>query len=289
MYRTYSTREVAQMWNISESTVKRWTEAGELECQKTPGGHRKFHLGDIRRFQESRGFEANGLLTTEKWTDPHIEDVLNRMDLQSLQGQVRYLAARNQRRQIGHLLMRLYLRGISLANLYDNVLLPVLKSVGEALSSNDLSRGQAEIIRINIETATDYFFPEMVSRSNNGKLALCASPARSERFIVNATARILEVEGWEVLNLGDAIPFQTMANIVEQEPINLVCVFWGETSTEFTTADIEPLKLAVQSYRLPFVRIGSPSLLREEAGSVDRFTFSDLQSLRNFLKTAARS
>jgi methanogenic corrinoid protein MtbC1 len=185
--------------------------------------------------------------------------------------------------------MRLYLRGISLANLYDNVLLPVLKSVGEDLSSNDLSRGQAEIIRINIETATDYFFPEMVSKSNNGKLALCASPTRSERFIVNATARILEVEGWEVLNLGDAIPFQTMANIVEQEPVNLVCVFWGETSTKFTTADIEPLKLAVQSYRLPFVRIGSPSLLREEAGSVDRFTFPDLQSLRNFLKTAARS
>lgn len=289
MYRTYSTREVAQMWNISESTVKRWTEAGELECQRTPGGHRKFHLGDIRKFQEARGFEANGLLTTEEWTDPYIEDILNRMDLQSVRGQVRYLAARNQRRQIEQLLMRLYLRGISLANLYDNVLLPVLKSTRVALSSGDLSRGQAEIIRVNIETATDYFFPETISNSNNGKLALCASPARSERFVVNATARILEVEGWEVLNLGDAIPFQTMADLVEQEPINLVCIFWGEASTEFTAADIEPLKLAVQSYRLPFVRIGSPLLPREEVGGADRFTFSDLNSLRNFLNAAARS
>jgi len=289
MYRTYSTREVAQMWNISESTVKRWTEAGDLDCQRTPGGHRRFHLGDIRRFQEARGFEANGLLTTEKWTDPHVEDVLNRMDLQSVQGQVRYLAARNQRRQIEQLLMRLYLRGISLANLYDNVLLSVLKSVGDALSSGDLSRGQAEIIRVNIETATDYFFPKTVSKATNGKLALCASPARSERFVVNATARVLEVEGWEVLNLGDAIPFRTMADIVEQEPINLVCVFWGEASTEFTAADIEPLKLAVQSYRLPFVRIGSPLLLREEIGGADRFTFPDLNSLRNFLNAASRS
>ena len=89
--------------------------------------------------------------------------------------------------------------------------------------------------------------------------------------------------------LGDAIPFRTMADIVEQEPINLVCVFWGEASTEFTAADIEPLKLAVQSYRLPFVRIGSPLLLREEIGGADRFTFPDLNSLRNFLNAASRS
>ena len=63
--RTYSTREVAQMWNVSESTVKRWADCFGLQCYRTPGGHRRFRLEDICEFQQKRSFEATGILTTE--------------------------------------------------------------------------------------------------------------------------------------------------------------------------------------------------------------------------------
>ena len=290
MDRTYSTREVAQMWNISESTVKRWTEAGGLQCQRTPGGHRRFHLGDIRRFQQARGFEANGLLSTEEWADPGIEDVLNRMDFQSVQGQVRYLAARNQRLQIEQLLMRLYLRGVSLAEIYDNVLFPIIDSIRASLGAGSLNRGQAELMRVNLETAVDYFFPRTVTKPGNGRIGLCASPVQSQRFTVNGAARTLEVEGWEVLNLGGSIPFQAMADMVEQEPINLVCVVWsGSSPFSFSAADLEPLTRAVQSFRLPFVTIGEALPVSDGETSTDRFSFSDLRSLRSFLNTATRA
>ena len=47
--RTYSTREVAQMWNVSESTVKRWADTSGLHCYRTPGGHRKFRPASVGR------------------------------------------------------------------------------------------------------------------------------------------------------------------------------------------------------------------------------------------------
>src|SRR5438270_632142 len=42
-----STRQVATLLGVGEATVKRWADAGEIECFRTPGGHRKFRLRDV--------------------------------------------------------------------------------------------------------------------------------------------------------------------------------------------------------------------------------------------------
>ena len=39
-----STRQVATLLGVGEATVKRWADAGEIECFRTPGGHRKFPI-----------------------------------------------------------------------------------------------------------------------------------------------------------------------------------------------------------------------------------------------------
>src|SRR6187401_3370429 len=45
-----STRSVAEVLGVSEATVKRWADAGTLRCFRTPGGHRKFRLRDVKAF-----------------------------------------------------------------------------------------------------------------------------------------------------------------------------------------------------------------------------------------------
>ena len=45
-----STKQVAQVLGVSEATVKRWSDAGTLRCFRTPGGHRKFRLRDVKAF-----------------------------------------------------------------------------------------------------------------------------------------------------------------------------------------------------------------------------------------------
>ena len=51
-----STRQVAQLLGVGEATVKRWADAGEIDCFRTPGGHRKFRLRDVTAFVQKRHF-----------------------------------------------------------------------------------------------------------------------------------------------------------------------------------------------------------------------------------------
>ena len=51
-----STRQVATLLGVGEATVKRWADAGEIECFRTPGGHRKFRLRDVTAFVQARHY-----------------------------------------------------------------------------------------------------------------------------------------------------------------------------------------------------------------------------------------
>ena len=290
MDRRYSTREVAQMWNVSESTVKRWADTAGLGCQRTPGGHRRFSLQDIRGFQQDRGFEATGLLTTERWEDPNVEDFLNRKDFARVREQVSFLAAHNQRAQIEELLKRLYLRGMSLEQLYDYIVMPIARSNQAALSDQALSGGQAKLIQVNLEEAVSYLFPHIIRKRHNGRVSLCASPDRAQYLPVNAAARILEVEGWEVLNLGWSVPFPALATMVEEEPINLVCIISNGSAPVASTPELEILLEAVHAYRLPLVCLGEALPIDGNfEGSIDGFYFSDFSSFRDFIASASRT
>ena len=58
-----STVDVARLFNVTETTVKRWADEGTLKCQKTPGGHRKFPVRNVIEFAENNNFEPTGALT----------------------------------------------------------------------------------------------------------------------------------------------------------------------------------------------------------------------------------
>ena len=44
MKSTYSTAELADMFEVNESTVKRWSDQGHIDCVRTRGGHRRFPI-----------------------------------------------------------------------------------------------------------------------------------------------------------------------------------------------------------------------------------------------------
>jgi excisionase family DNA binding protein len=264
--RTFSTREVAQMWNVSESTIKRWADSGELCCLRTPGGHRRFHLEDISGFQKTRGFEATGFLTTEKWEEPEIEESLNRKKFDKVHQLMLYLASQNQRRRVKDLLERLYMRGIGIVDLYDDVLLPVIESSEQALQKGELTLAHEKLVKNNLDEAMALLFPQLIRRRQSGKTGLCAAADDSSRISVNAISRILETEGWDCLNLGGNVPFGAMAEMVEHEPVNLVCVV-GSNQELPGHKKFETLSAVANNYRIPIVLTGpgfaDPEILQQ--------------------------
>ena len=254
--RTYSTREIAQMWNVSESTVKRWADSFGLQCLRTPGGHRRFRLKDIYQFQQQRAFEATGLLSTEEWEDPNLEVWLNARNYSKVRELLVHLAAHNQRPKLRYLFERLYLRGMQLDDIYDEVVVPLDEGVLKSRDNGEVTEGQSLLVRNNLEEALTSLTQKMIRRRSNGKTALCGSPTELTRMAVSVISRILEIEGWEALNLGDSVPLRVMSEVVEIEPVNLVCVFSASSEiSEDLKEGCDALKKITQGYRIPIILI----------------------------------
>jgi excisionase family DNA binding protein len=58
--RYYRSGELARLLHVDESTVKRWADRGLIRCYRTPGGHRKFTVRQIRDFIREYRYEAIG-------------------------------------------------------------------------------------------------------------------------------------------------------------------------------------------------------------------------------------
>ncbi len=283
--RTYSTREVAQMWNVSESTVKRWADCFGLQCYRTPGGHRRFRLEDICEFQQKRSFEATGILTTEDWEDPELEVCLNSRNFAKVRDLLLYLASHNQRTKVKWLFERLYIRGIRLEDIYEEILLPLQDMVKKAIEESRLSSGQALLVRNNIEDALLHLSPKMIRRQSNGKTALCAAPTAHSRVAVSIASRLLEIEGWEALNLGDEVSFTIMSEVVAVEPVNLVCVIAGAFNPTGNWEGTENLNRVAHSYRIPIVLSVQDSSWLDggSRGLVADMKFTDFRAFRKYV------
>jgi MerR family transcriptional regulator, light-induced transcriptional regulator len=267
--RTYSTRELAQMWNVSESTIKRWADNGELQCHRTLGGHRKFRLEDICLFQSSRGFEATGVLLAELGEDSEIEWSVNQKNYEKVRQSVTYLASQNQPARITDTFERLYIRGMGVAELYDEIIIPLALSLEKKVKKNQISIGHTRLITCNLEKAMYSFFPQVLIRRSNGKTALCAAPEPDCLMTVNAASRVLESEGWECLNLGVNVPFSVMGEMVDREPVNLVCVASPRRRMS-TRQEKQLLELAriVHRYRIRLVLFTSEPQAAEPTSEV---------------------
>ena len=286
--RTYTTREVAQMWNVSESTVKRWADSGDLRCRRTPGGHRRFILQDIHEFQQERGFETTGLLTSEHWENPNIEIFLNQKNFEEVCKQLLYLATRNQRMQIKELLERLYLRGVGLVEIYDQILVPILEAALSRRRGGEITGGQIRLISNNLEESMSYMFPQVIRRRANGKMGLCATPDSFRPLTVNGIARILETDGWECLNLGSSVSFQMVAEMVRREPVNLVCLV--STGEVHPSDGVDYFTEVIEEYRLPVLLYGQGFESHQlEQAFQDCQHFNRLSDLRHYVATVYRS
>jgi len=65
-----TTREAAELLGVGTTSVKRWADAGILECVRTPGRHRRFRRLDVEQMLEN-GAAANGQDTQPNggWVD----------------------------------------------------------------------------------------------------------------------------------------------------------------------------------------------------------------------------
>jgi excisionase family DNA binding protein len=123
--RLLSTRELADVLGVSESSLKRWVDAGKISASRTEGGHRRIPLGEALRFIRT---------TRAPVARPEL------LDLPA--------AAAREQRLIGFLLegdgagargwlMARYLEGATIAELADGPIREAMHALGELWHHQD--------------------------------------------------------------------------------------------------------------------------------------------------------
>ena len=226
----FSTAELARLWNVSESTVKRWADSGDLACVRTPGGHRRFTFDEVSRFQHAQGFEAVGRLLQTGEDEggaavPELERAIERPDLPALARLAVRGAVEGDTGGVSAVFARAYLRGVTALDVYDRILTPAMHEVGEMWVRGDLTVADEHLATRTVLDALVRLQPELMRRPATGRVAVVGCPEdEMHEVAARGVGHLLELDGWRAVTLGMHTPFFSFVSAVERHAPALVCV-----------------------------------------------------------------
>jgi MerR family transcriptional regulator, light-induced transcriptional regulator len=128
---TFSPKEAAEIIGVSESSIKRWVDAGHITVHRTKGGHRRIALRELVRFvrAESIPIVRPDLLGIEAVSRTEPRELTDSMLFS--------LLAQGNGPSVRRALVGGYLAGRSVADLVDDVVAPAFEKLGTLWTHDD--------------------------------------------------------------------------------------------------------------------------------------------------------
>lgn len=215
--RLLSPRELAQALGVSESSLKRWVDAGKIVASRTDGGHRKIALPEAVRFIRETGAPlahpevldlpelaaAPGAATADGSLLGHLE----RGEAQAARG---WLVAR-------------YLAGASIAELADGPVRAAMHALGELWRHDErgvfIEHRATEVCL----AALGYLRGTLDEPAAAAPLALGGAPEDDPYRLPTLLASMVVVEaGLRAINLGPDTPIAAMQHAIAEHHPRLV-------------------------------------------------------------------
>ncbi len=204
-----SSVDVARILDVNVATVKRWTEAGKLDCVKTAGGHRKFLMRHLAAFAIDNQKYAQHLPLI------HFRSELN-LDLNAelLRGDFKELIPFFLEKSllcdatlIQNILNSLYMVHHDLVLIYDNLVTPVLHEIGSKWERGDVSISDEHLASQAIRDAIVKMQEIVVKPANGtGRAFVLTFSGELHDIPAKMVQHILESRGFQVLFTGQRTP-----------------------------------------------------------------------------------
>lgn len=204
-----STIDVARLFNVTETTVKRWADDGMLRCQKTPGGHRKFQIRNVIEFAEKNNFEPTGVLTLpgHEGQDEHVQMAILKRDFATLVQTFVEKALSPDRSDLYIFFSYLYEHRIALWEIYDLVLRPGMCEIGERWTRGEIGVSQEHRASYETLDALAKLQNEILVKPATGDVVIFACLGDELHEIgLRCAANLFESEGWQTHYLGARTP-----------------------------------------------------------------------------------
>ena len=259
MKQSYSTKELAEMWEVSESTVKRWADAGALPCRKTVGGHRKFELDDIVEFQSRCGLAKSQAGGRHSESPCEFKHLLETADYPALAARFRPAALAGQFAFVAMLFSRSREYGISLATIAEEIILPAMREVGEMWRTGKISVLDEHLATLAIIEALAVLQSGAEKKTEAERLALvgCAE-GELHQLAVMLVRDLLESNGWRVIYFSSPTPLFSFAEAVDRFKPQLVCIsITMADNIERARRDYEELRRAADRHHTKVILGGA--------------------------------
>jgi MerR family transcriptional regulator, light-induced transcriptional regulator len=272
MKRSFSTATLARMWDVSESTIKRWADAGLLKCRKTVGGHRKFDLEAVMEFQNRSGLVSKDAVAGREIAsqDSELERLLAMPDFVELSLRYREAAIAGQHNLTSSLLTRAHLHGMSIATICEQIIRPAMWEIGEMWRAGKVRVFEEHLATVATLRALDELRSVTAKKERCGRTALVGCSDGEMHQIASRIVRdMLEAEGWSVVFLGPRTPLFSFTDAVSKFKPDLICISATMADDlERATRDYESLRRAASRYGAKIIMGG---LAIEDAEARARF------------------
>lgn len=224
MKRYYSSRELAELLAVNESTVKRWSDLGDIECLRTRGGHRRFPLQSVLRFVQESKMEIPELATREF--------AQQEMRTNLVAGNTDVLAPKlKSAALVGGLADALSILRAGLASkpdvlsLFEDVVFPVLREIGDDWALGTIAVDQEHLASLTIRDAIVRLQSSLHHEPLTGASALVACfEGQMHDIVLHCIAIYLTVKGWKVYNLGQNTPTKSLVHAMKIHKPTIVIV-----------------------------------------------------------------
>lgn len=264
-----STVDVARLFNVTETTVKRWADGGILRCQKTPGGHRKFPVRHVVEFAERSKFEPVGVLSlpAHDGLGPTITMAMLNRDFHTLARAFVEKALSADRMDLYLFISYLYEHHIALWEIFDNVLRPGMMEIGERWHRGEIGINQEHRASYEILDALTRLQSEIFLKPANGNsVAFACMGEELHEIGLRVAASMFEAEGWTTQYIGARTPPDAVIGALEElRPSVLALSFTYASDSQRV---LEELRLLGERVRAMNVRLivggtGIPEGVRE--------------------------
>ena len=220
----YSPKKVAAAIGVSESSLKRWCDAGVVKAVKTPGGHRKITRAEVISFVKTKNYRLR---------KPHsigLPDI-NSVGFSSIdQARASFLTAMINADAISSqkILYSLFIQGHNVAEIFDLVVSPAYLEIGAKRKRGELpvnhEQRAAEICHealLKLKT----IIPQV---SPNSPVAIGVSLGENEFRLATLGAELcLRNSGWSVTLLGASGPINSLLEAVAELQPSVIVVSVG--------------------------------------------------------------
>ncbi|MEX1140578.1 MAG: helix-turn-helix domain-containing protein [Bacteroidota bacterium] len=219
MKTVYSTAEVANLLSINDSTVKRWSDSGNLECIRTMGRHRRFTLSSIMKFVQENKLQMPEL-AARIFDRPQLHAQLLVGNNDPLTDEIRNAALEGDAETVT-VAMRIGLTSKpDLLEFFSTVVFPPLVRIGDDWANGVVSIEEEHLASRTIREALIRVQSELHYEESNGHVAVCAgAEGELHEIALDCVAAYLTVQGWTVYNFGADTPSVNLAKgIARREP-----------------------------------------------------------------------